>query len=1099
MKYCGKCNRTYSGAQTLCPVDGEKLTLKDLYGFVGQLIAGKYMVHELTNIGGMSAVYLAQQIGVDRRVAFKILLPNVAASNANLARLFEREAKTAGKLSHENIATIYDAGHTSEGVPYIVMEWLDGHTLEQEIMSGQPMPLERVAYLLRQIAAAIDAAHNKRVIHRDLKPGNIMLVKRADGRDQVKVVDFGLAKVSNQTGDLQVSEAVGTPNYASPEQFQTGAEIDPRTDIYSLGIMLYQMLTGHLPFHATTIAEAVRAHLLETPRPVTHFRPELPDEIEMIVNRMLAKTPHYRPAQATEVAHVFDWVVANLRGETALATYEQPTQRVMAARMLSSQSPEAFDDEPAYSLDDLFRPVYDQTPSFGESFVPRTLDDFNARSSGAPTPSSGAWRSGQAHPLRTSAAAQWQPAPSASAQARMRNSHGTRPTAIISSTHPSVINPAVGLSLPLLGNLPLPGSRRQQIMALLAIVLSVGLCFTLFRLRGSERALEAEKDIVLLGEFVNRSGDAVFDGALQQALSVQLGQTPYLTLFAEEKIKEGLRFMGRQPGEPLTRNLAHELCKRYGLKALIIGEITQSGSGGYKIKLQALHGQTKDVIAESGAEAKSKAEVLNALGRAAQSLRSALGESLTTIQKFNAPIEQATTKSLDALQAFTQGRRITNWQDKPDEAIALYEKAIQFDPEFALAHNGLAVTWINEGETARALAAATKAFQLSPRVSERERLTINGFYFLVTGEIEHAIETYKLMVQTYPRNVTPLINLSVCYNRLGLLEAALAAAQEAMNLDPANVMAYQNAADLLIRLNRYAEAERLIAQAHERKLDGVNFHFNLFQLGVLRHDTALMQQQLDWMKGQPEEFRVYGWRAAAAAYRGQFRESAALAQQARNEAQARRKPDVAAALAMSEAWRAALIGDKTQAQNLLRASLAESRKSYTQLSVSRAAPFGPLMLALAGAAPEAQACADELAQQNPKNTLANAIWLPLARAALALHEKQPARALALLESVSGYEQSAHFYPAWLRGHAYLALGKPAEAVAAFDFILQHRGYDPSSVLYPLAHLQIARAYAQQNRAVQSRKYYADFLAFWKEADADQPLLLAARAELATLK
>jgi serine/threonine protein kinase len=777
MKYCGKCNRTYGGAQTLCPVDGVKLSLKDLYGFVGELIADKYMVHELTNIGGMSAVYLAQQVGVDRRVAFKILLPNVAASNANLARLFEREAKTAGKLSHENIATIYDAGHTPEGVPYIVMEWLEGHTLEKEMEGGRPLSFERITYLLRQIASAIDAAHARHIIHRDLKPGNIMLVQRSEarGHDQVKVVDFGLAKVAGvQTSDLQVSEAVGTPNYASPEQFQTGADISLRSDIYSLGIMLYQMLSGQLPFRATTIAEAVRAHLLETPQPISRFRPDLPTAIEMMINRMLAKTPHYRPQSAGEIADLFEAVLAQMRGGVNIPQLYQQQPGSPPLRALAAHSTNAApimqthhyhppDDEPGYSLDDLFRPVHDNSSGF--AFVPRTIDSqdiglsHSGHQSGTPEQGSGQpYTSGTPAHQGQAQSGQMQGRP-ASGQINANQSGSARHNTTVQPITAPIVNPAVGggLSFSSLSN-SLPGTRRQQAMAVIAIMLSLCLCLALLLTREKTAAAAlAAQDPILLVEFANHTNEAAFDGALREALTLQLNQSPYLALVSAEKMQEGLRLSGRNLTEPLTREFAQSLGQRYGAKSLLFGEIQAAGSS-YEIKLQVMRGLSEKAVANSTATAASKAEVLKALGQAAYDLRVALGEPAASRQKFNAPIATATSASLEALQAYAQGKQLFMQASTQTEAsaacITQYEKAIALDPDFALAHHALAVAWAQQNETSHSREAAAQAFQLGPRVSEHEQLTINGFYFHLMGNQPQALETYQRMAQLFPHDAT---------------------------------------------------------------------------------------------------------------------------------------------------------------------------------------------------------------------------------------------------------------------------------------------------------------------------------------------------------
>jgi|GEM_PF-3025036 len=305
MRYCTKCRRSYPNTQRICLDDGERLSLKDPYNFVGRTIMDKYRIEALVGIGGMGAVYRAHQIGVDRCVAFKMLLPNLALNNERIISLFEREARMAGQLFHENIAIVFDAGRTADDIVYIVMEWLDGQTLEEDLFAGDPLSFKRTGEILRQIAAALAAAHAKKIIHRDLKPANVMLTKRPDGGDQVKVLDFGIAKAISETTDSPVSAVMGTPFYASPEQFQLGAHIDGRTDIYSLGVILYRMLTGTLPFIASSVHELIHLQMTRPPQPIRQLRPDAPTAIEQLIARMLAKDQDQRPQFAREVWELF--------------------------------------------------------------------------------------------------------------------------------------------------------------------------------------------------------------------------------------------------------------------------------------------------------------------------------------------------------------------------------------------------------------------------------------------------------------------------------------------------------------------------------------------------------------------------------------------------------------------------------------------------------------------------------------------------------------------------------------------------------------------------------------------------------------------------
>jgi serine/threonine-protein kinase len=346
VKYCPKCKQTYNATERLCPNDHSVLSLRDPYHLVGRTLLDKYRIEALVGLGGMGAVYCAHHLGIDRRVAFKILQPNIAVNDEHIAELFAREAKVAGRLSHENIVDVKDAGRTADGLAYIVMEWLEGRTLEEELKETGRFGFARAAEILRQIAAALEEAHSKRIVHRDLKPANVMLVKRTNGSEQVKVLDFGIGKIIGETGS-SVSAVMGTPSYASPEQLQLGGQIDARSDIYSLGVILYRILSGRLPFRGASVNELIQMQLTATPALLGTLRPELPVAIEQLVSRMLAKDPAGRPQSAREVAMLFDRVLASAETsglETRLLAESRPSGETTIARALTERTTESMSE-----------------------------------------------------------------------------------------------------------------------------------------------------------------------------------------------------------------------------------------------------------------------------------------------------------------------------------------------------------------------------------------------------------------------------------------------------------------------------------------------------------------------------------------------------------------------------------------------------------------------------------------------------------------------------------------------------------------------------------------------------------------------------------
>ncbi len=498
------------------------------------------------------------------------------------------------------------------------------------------------------------------------------------------------------------------------------------------------------------------------------------------------------------------------------------------------------------------------------------------------------------------------------------------------------------------------------------------------------------------------------------------------------------------------------------------------------------------MIAREQREAESKEQVLQTPGQAATKLREKLGESLHSIEKFDVPVEQATTTSLDALKAYALGVE-QNRQGKYLEAIPFYKRALELDPEFALAYASLAGVYSNTFQAEPEIACAAKAWQLRDRVSERERLSITGRYYLsATNEVDKAIETFEVWKRTYPRSYAPVNNLAFEYLTMGQYDKAVAEAREALKLDPVPAQARANLGRSLLRLNRFDEAEEVLRQATAQTAGSSAMHSDLFVLAFLRGDAGAMQQQLDWRKGKPSEYAAYEEQAEVAALQGRLKQAREFLQQAQGLEMRRELKDVTAISRALGALREAMAGQCQQVPQETTEALRTDRNLRSLRASARA-------LVLCGASVQAQTLADELARRYPKDTLLNAVWLPVIRGGIELARGHPEVTLQLLQPVSTCETASEFWAPFLRAQAYLRLHRGREAIVELQNILAHRGYDPLSPFYVRAHLDLARAAALIGDTTKSRQACETFLTLWKDADADIPVLIEAKNEYEKLK
>ncbi|HEV2385750.1 MAG TPA: protein kinase [Candidatus Acidoferrales bacterium] len=606
------------------------------------------------------------------------------------------------------------------------------------------------------------------------------------------------------------------------------------------------------------------------------------------------------------------------------------------------------------------------------------------------------------------------------------------------------------------------------------------------------------KDSIILADFTNTTGDPVFDGTLRQGLAAQLAQSPFLNIASDQQMAQTLRLMGQPAGTRLSGDLARQICQRTGAAAVLDGSIAEIGSQ-YNLILTAENCATGESLASAQSVAGDKNHVLEALGSVATTIRSRLGESLATIQKFNKPLADVTTPSLEALQAYTLGWQ-ANLNGDPSAAVAAFQRAILLDPNFGMAYAVLGTSDYNLGEIGVAAGNLKKAYDLRDRVSEREKFYISSHYeAYVTGDLLKANQVYQLWAQAYPRDTIPATNLGVDYGTLGQYDKALEMERQAFELDPASGLSYANLALYYLYLDRLDEAAAVFEQARARHLDSTILHLYNYQLAFLQRNAAAMAREAAWAAGKSgiEDLALYN-QSDTMAYAGQLMQAGDFTARAVASAQQAGEKEAAAGYQAEAALREALVGDAAQARQQAAAALKISNGRDTQAASA-------LALALAGDAGQAQQLATDLAKGFPEDTVAQFNYLPAIGAAIALDQNSPAKAIAGLQPAAPYELGAaaqtiflNLYPIYLRGLAFLAAHQGSQAAAEFQKILDHPGVVQGEVIAPLAHLGIARAAALSGDKASARKAYQDFFALWQHADPGIPVLEQAKAEYARL-